>query len=274
MKMSARLFGLLALSVLSLNPAFAAPPSPAFPLLSSWAGDRELPLPCGASLLGYGQKHGYDIHRLDAFSALDPRIAQMVRQVDPASIDVDNEVTQIGLKADVWLFPFLNAYALAGFIDGETEVDFRELPPAAAPVLGLLDHGLDVDYAGFVYGVGGTLVWGVGPAFAALNGVMMRTDLDEEASVEAYVLRPIIGVSAGKCSFWSGAMYQKTQEDHEGSIGIPGLGAVDYDLELEEKEPWNGLIGASCRISRHWGVETECGLGERIQIEASLTYRF
>ena len=274
MKLRDLILVLPAVFVLLLVPAIAETAPPTLPFLSSLAGDRELPLPCGTSVLCYWQEHGYDINRLDASSLLNPLIAQMVQQVDPASIDVDNEVMQAGLKADAWLFPFLNVYALAGYIDGETEVSFGALPPEAAPVLGSLDQGLDVEYSGFVYGVGGTLTWGAGPVFAAVNGVMTWTDGDQETSVEAYVLRPIIGVSAGALSLWTGAMYQKAEEDHEGSIMIPGLGAMDYDLELEEQEPWNWLIGTSYQIAKNWSVEAECGIGERNQVEATLTYRF
>ena len=253
--------------------AWAGEPA-GLPLLSAWAGERELPLPFGVSVLAYGQEHGYDIRRLDASSALDPRIAPMVRQLDPATIEVDNEVTQLGLKADVWLFPFLNVFALAGRIDGETEVSFGALPPEAAPVLGTLDRELDVDYSGFVYGIGGTLTWGAGPVFAAVNGVATWTDLDDETSVEAYVLRPIVGVNAGALSLWTGAMYQEAQEDHEGSIALSGLGSIAYDLELEEKEPWNALVGASYGITRNWRIGAEAGFGERRQLEMLASYRF
>jgi hypothetical protein len=244
------------------------------PLLSEWAGERELPLPFGLTVLCYGQDHGYDINRLSASSALDPRIGPMVQQLDPATIDVDNEVTQIGLKADVWLFPFLNVFALAGRIDGETEVSFGALPPEAAPVLGALDRGLDVEYSGFVYGIGCTLTWGAGPAFAAVNGVATWTDLDEETSVEAYVVRPLVGVRVGALALWAGAMYQRAQEEHEGAIALPGLGSIAYDLELEEQEPWNALVGASYAITANWQIGAEAGFGERTQLEMSVAYRF
>ena len=272
MKWNRWIVGSLALGLWG-SAAFAEAPV-RLPLLAEWAGARELPLPFGVSLLCYGQDHGYDIRRLAASSALDPRIGPMVQQLDPATIDVDNRVTQIGLKADVWLFPFLDVFALAGRIDGETEVSFGELPPEAEPILGALDRGLDVDYSGFVYGVGGTLTWGMGPAFAALNGLATWTDLDEETSVEAYILRPLVGVRVGALALWTGAMYQKAQEDHEGSIALAGLGLIDYDLELEEKEPWNALVGASYDVAKNWQIEAEAGFGERTQLELSVTCRF
>lgn len=245
------------------------------PFCAGLAGDRELPLPCGITLLGYAQEHGYDIQNLEASSPVNPAVGMLVRQIDPAMIDVQNDVLQVGLKADAWLLPFLNIYGLLGGIDGRTDVDFAALPPAAAPVLGALDQGLDVDYAGLLYGVGGTLTWGAGPVFAAVNGILTWTELDEEeTSVQAYILRPILGFRSGAFAAWTGLMYQKAQEEHQGRIQIPGFGPVDYDLEFEEKDPWNMLLGARYEFSRRWNINAEIGLGERMQAEAGLNYRF
>ena len=69
-------------------------------------------------------------------------------------------------------------------------------------------------------------------------------------------------------------MYQKAQEEHKGRIQIPGFGPVDYDLEFEEKEPWNLLLGARYEFSARWNLNAEIGLGERMQAEAGLNYRF
>lgn len=275
--MNLKRVGLASLAVLGMltGLAGAEPARRGLPFCAALAGDRELPLPCGITLLGYAQEHGYDIRELNASSPVNPAVGALVRQIDPAMIDVDNQVLQVGLKADAWLLPFLNVYGLLGGIDGRTDVDFAALPPAAAPVLGALDQGLDVDYAGLLYGVGGTLTWGAGPVFAAVNGILTWTELDEEeASVQAYILRPIIGFRADGFAAWTGLMYQKAQEEHKGRIEIPGFGPVDYDLEFEEKEPWNLLLGARYEFSARWNLNAEIGLGERMQAEAGLNYRF
>lgn len=241
------------------------------PLWSSMAGDREMPLPFGVSAIVYGQDHGYDLTRLSASSAVDPRVEQMVGLVDISSIRVDNKVVQMGLKADAWLLPFLNVYGLVGYIEGDTRVRFGTLPPEVGV---LLPERIDYDYSGVVYGAGGTLVWGMGPAFAALNSVMTWTDLKDRASVEAVVVRPMIGLRHRHVSLWTGAMYQGVEEKQTGRFTVPMLGAVDYDLRMEEKEAWNWLIGASYAFSREWSVEVEVGLGERKQAQAMLSYRF
>lgn len=291
---------LLAAFVLPLSPAWAETGSRLLPFGASWAGGRELPLPFGVSAIGYWQEHGYDLTRLSASSATDPRIERIAPLLDPGSLDVENEVVQIGIKADAWLFPFLNVSALAGYIEGETEVDFgslrdsmamaamggggggmlaRILPPGfdwseALDVLDVMDRGMDVEYSGFVYGVAGMLAWGAGPAFATVDGIATWTDLDMDVSVEAYLVRPIVGLRAGNFAAWTGAMYQAAEETQKGDIDVPGLGRIAYDIEMEEKEPWNWLVGGSCALSKTWSVALECGFGDRTQVQAALTGRF
>jgi hypothetical protein len=275
---------LLATGVVSALPAAAEDNARRLPFWAGLAGDRELPRPWGVSALGYWQDHGYDLEELSATSALDPRIGQVAGMVDPARIDVENEVVQAGIKVDAWVLPFLDVSVLAGYIDGRTEVDFGGLQraagagmamdPMAQQVLMTLDEGLDFDYAGFLYGAGVTLGWSVGPVFAAVNGIATWAELDDDASARAVIARPILGVRFDRLALWTGAMYQDAQERHKGTISVPGLGAVSYDVRLEEKEPWNWLLGTSYAFSDEWQLALEGGIGERTQVEAALTRRF
>lgn len=275
---------LLLACVLPATPACAETVARTLPFWSELAGDQKLPLPYGISLLGYWQDHGYDLTKLEASSALDPRIGQVAGMLDPAMIDVDNEVAQVGVKGDVWLLPFLNLSALLGYVDGQTDIDFGALRRQAAAgtcacsmaqeVLALLDAGLDVDYSGFLYGGGATLAWGIGPVFGALNGIATWAALEDDASVRAYIVRPLVGVRVDRFSVWTGAMYQDAQERHKGSLQVPGLGSVSYDVKLDEKEPWNWIVGAGYEFSERWGLTLEGGFGERTQCEAALTRRF
>lgn len=282
-----RTFAILVLSLAGAGLVAAAGAKPgqrALPFWSDLAGDQKLPLPWGVSLVGYWQDHGYDLTDLTASSALDPRIAQVAGMVDPAQIDVENEVAQVGVKGDVWLLPFLNVSALLGYVDGQTDIDFGALRRQAASgtcgcamaqeVLALLDAGLDVDYSGFLYGGGATLAWGVGPVFGALNGIATWAALEDEASVRAYIVRPIVGVRVDRFSLWTGAMYQDAEERHKGSLQVPGLGTVSYDVKLDEKEPWNWIVGAGYSFSEQWSLSVEGGFGERTQCEAALARRF
>ena len=81
----------------------------------------------------------------------------MASGLDTSTMDVENDVTQMGAQLEVWLLPFLQVYGVIGQVDGETEVDMSKNPVAAG--LGL--NKMNVDYDGMVYGIGATLAYNI-----------------------------------------------------------------------------------------------------------------
>lgn len=274
-------FVFLSLVLASAMGSYAADPAPAaaageartFPLWPSIAEGHELPPPYTVRALYYWQNHGYDINDLGVSSTFVPSLGALAAGLDTSVFDVENDVTQMGAEFDLWLLPFLQVYGLLGRVDGKTEVDMSKSPVAAGMGLGKIN----MDYDGVVYGAGATLVYGYKFMFAALNGIYTTTDLEQESSVKAFILRPIIGAKRDRLSAWVGAMYQDAQEEHKGDLVLPmaqGPVPVSYDLDLEEKEPWNFLVGAEYEITQNWFVMAEVGLGERTQVEAAVGYKF
>ena len=257
---------------LAASGAFAAESESGLPWMKSWGSGRELPSPIGLSVLYYTQNHDYDIDRLAATPRLPPGMPapNLAAGLDTSAIGVENNVDQIGLKADAWLLPFLNAFALVGKIDGTTEVAFGSSPAALA----FGTDRLERDYVGTLYGGGVTLAAGWEDAFVSVQGVWTETDLDAGTSVSATVVRPIVGYQLHAVTAWAGAMWQKTQEEHEGVFPVPALGLVNYDLKLDEKDPWNALTGVRYQLNEHWFAQAEVGFGSRTHIELELTYRF
>jgi len=231
---------------------------PMFPLYRAMAGDRELPSPYGIGITYHHQKQDYDlVNLLVSLPGVD--IAQAA-----AAVEIENTTDEANLKFDLWLLPFLNIFGIIGHVEGETEVT---LPPPLG--------NLDVDYDGLVYGGGFTIAAGIERFFGSLTAVFTETDLDiSTSSVEAFVLTPRVGYSAGFGEIWIGAMYQHTQEEHSGDVVIPQFGNVSFEVELEEKDPWNYLAGVKIDLGKSWDLELEGGVGERRHVTASLTYRF
>jgi hypothetical protein len=228
-----------------------------FPLCRSLAGDRELPSPYGLGITYHHQKQDYKL--VDLMVNL-PGIS-----LEQASVvEIDNRTDEANFKFDLWFLPFLNVFGIIGRVEGETEV-------ALPPPLG----SLEIDYDGLVYGGGMTLAAGVGKYFASITGLFTNTDLDvSTSSVEAFILTPRIGMQTSFGEVWIGGMYQETDEKHSGSVTVPTIGAVQYEVELEEDNPWNYLAGTKINIGKNWDIELEGGIGDRKHITASLTYRF
>ncbi len=237
--------------------ADAEEPSAPFPLFRSWAGDRELPRPFGIGLNLYHQTQDYELRDLRLnLPTLDMGMVSRV--------EIENATSEVDFQADVWLLPFLNVFGIIGNVDGETIVNPG--PP--------LDE-LKVDYDGLVYGGGATLAMGGKRFFGSVSAIITETDLDRAtSSVEAWIVTPRVGVRTNVAEFWVGVMYQQAEERHRGRISVPIFGDVTYDVELEEKEPWNYLVGAGAGIGEHWRLELEAGFGNRKQALLLLSYRF
>jgi hypothetical protein len=273
---------------------------PVFPLLRELACDEELPSPYGVTLTAYGQEQSYSLSALTLIP-LDDKATESLRgllQVSPlqmkalpalpprpdpgtivlpeiprslatpyllGTIGIDNRLREFNLQADLWALPFLNVFALAGQIEGRTRVDLTQL--AGTKLL--------IEYDGFVYGVGAVACYAVRSVFANLNATLTQTELSTSSStVGAWVLMPQLGVKIPWGAVWVGAMYQQADETHEGVIGGEQHGHAYYDASLEDKEPWNCLGGVRLDLPQDWHVDLQAGLGDRENLQASVSRRF
>lgn len=260
--MSTRYGGWLLLGLLATaGPALAQ--ESVLPFGKSLAGGEELPLPFGIGLTIYGQTQDYGLKRL-AFDF--PGIV-----IDPKTIAVDNSIQEANLQLDVWVFPFLNLFGILGTVDGSTNVDLPAVPGLPVP-LGMLR----IEYDGEVYGLGANFVGGGDGWFASLTTIWTQENLsgDFDSNVEAWVITPRVGLRDDHGAVWIGTTYQDVQETHEGSITIPFLGPVAFDVELEAKNAWNIQIGAATAISKRWHLHVEGGFAQRLSAEFGATARF
>jgi hypothetical protein len=228
-----------------------------FPLGRSWVGDRDLPRPFGVGLNLYHQNQDYDLESL-TLNLPDIDMSQA------SAIGIKNVTDELDAQVDLWLLPFLNLFAILGRVQGNTTV--IPGPP--------LDE-LQVGYDGLVYGGGATLAAGTKWLFGSVSAIFTQTHLNtSKSSVEAWILTPRVGVHLKTVAVWVGAMYQHAQEHHQGNISLPFYGDVSYDVQLEEKEPWNYLVGVGTDIGEHWRLEVEAGFGNRKDAVVSIGYRF
>ena len=230
--------------------------SSVFPLGRSWAGNQKLPLPFGIGITYYYQQQDYDLASLDVGPIpLPPGLL--------SDVEVTNDISEINLKADLWILPFLNVFGLIGDVNGETRVDL-------GPALGQIT----VDYDGLVYGGGFTAAVGVKRFFTSLTTHFMLTDLKgDRSSVQAWLVTPKAGFVFERGALWGGAMFQRADEEHMGSIEIPYFGEVGYEVVLKEKNPWNFLVGGQFALATHFVLEVEGGFGNRKHAIVSFTYR-
>ena len=245
----------------------------------------ELPLPLGISANFYYERQDFKVQDLEV--AFDGgnfiSIGDFIRLED-----IDTRQSNINLRLDAWLFPFLNVYGLFGFTEGN--MDGEVFVPGRPPLLPALTIPLDIDYEGPTYGGGATLAGGLRlPArpsmtvFAVADGNLTRTDLDfvddnleSGSKIDAFVFSSRLGVrerinESIHGAVWVGAMYQNVAQDFEGRVKSLN---ISFKVEQEPQHPWNALVGARLEAGRHFDFILEGGLGGRRSILGTLSYRF
>jgi hypothetical protein len=249
---------------LALPLTAGAEPGPLF--MKHLLGDREFYEPWGIGIDFYTMDQQYRISQLQ-FQLPGVSIP------DPSLLDVQNEVQHFDLKADVWLTPFLNLFAILGRLDADTVVDLSSVPVTGLPFpLGKLP----VSYDGTVYGAGLTLAYGGEHWFTSVTSTWTDTDLggDFDSSVTTFTAQPRIGLVKDKWTFWVGGLYLDTEEKHSGTIELPILGAVPFSVELEGSDKWNSAVGTGYTFSPKATIYLEIGFGDRDHTLFNYTYRF
>lgn len=238
------------------------------PFMQGLAGDAELPRPWGIGLDFYTMDQDYDIQSLE-FNLPIPG----VELGDPHDIKSTNEVMHFDLKADVWLLPFLNVFAIVGRVDTDTTVDFSEAEITGLPFeLGLLP----VNFDGTVFGGGFTLAYGTDNWFASATTTFTETSIsgDFKSSVDSFTVQPRVGLIRGNWTYWAGAMYLDVDEHHRGVIKLPYIGDADFAVELVTTDHWNYTAGLAHYFSDKANLSFEVGFGNRSHTLFNFNYRF
>ncbi|MCL1140577.1 virulence protein [Shewanella pneumatophori] len=198
----------------------------------------------------------------------------------------------LSLRGDMWVLPFLNLYGVIGHTKGSSianvklEADLTEvLPPLfckfnpcslASPAFDFI-----LDFKGTTYGVGGTIVGGIGNWFALLDVNYTNTRLNIlDGEISSIVVSPRAGYRTEynnrDVQIWAGAMYQNVEQNFSGylrDIGIP-LGNAKFEVNQHLADKWNGLIGSQVSLTSNIDLLMEFGLGTRTSFMMGVGYRF
>jgi len=265
--------------------------------LPVWGGKEasdsghELPLPLGLSgNVFYSIEQNFDLSKV-ALGTPGGKLLDLGSLVRVTNVKVSETATTSRL--DAWVLPFLNVYAIVGYVQGHAHIDVR---PATIP--GLRAHGPKLDFRlqfdGPTVGLGTTLAGGYRPfkgretvVFGLADINFTRTFLDFEHvvsmldPVDVAVLSMRLGVRERICentpfgaayvSLWGGGMYQGVQETMKGRLGLVDL---RFRADVQAADPWSGLIGGRVELGEHLILTTEVGFGDRKTIMFELNYRF
>lgn len=299
---------------LPAKPAAAAPEEShsVLPFLGDEARKRgyELPLPFGVNINYMNIRQNIDVDSIN-FNGLSLK----GHSLDNAfKINVGNTRERSKtetVKLDAWLLPFMNVYGLVGYTDGHSVsqigVDVlgphgHSIPLAPKYKNQLQNLAFQLDFKGTTYGIGTTLVGGVGNWFTAFDANYTQTRFDIlDGSIDAFTISPRIGyrfntpgndtlhLPSGKLNLWVGSMYQDVQQEFKGSLSdltMPSEalqtmvnaanrdGKGRFDVKQHLSSPWNVLVGAQYELTRNFNVTTEIGFADRNSFFVAGEYRF
>jgi len=245
----------------------------------------DLPLPLGIGVNYYREQQPFHIKDLQI-----SRRGDLVSVKDFVELDrVDTTQWNAIARADVWLFPFLNLYGIAGHTSGKMEgvVGLPAIPILDIPAQEL---PLNIAYEGPTFGGGATLAGGAKISergaltlfvVADLNYTVTDLDFTDErlftdTKAEALVFSARIGLRRKiserlHLGIWAGTMFQDVSEF---LVGRAADQAFAFMVVQDPVAPWNALLGARLEIGRHWDLMVEGGLGTRTSIMGGLTFRF
>ncbi|MCG9660952.1 hypothetical protein [Vibrio mediterranei] len=198
------------------------------------------------------------------------------------------EGSNVTLRGDVWLLPFMNVYGILGYTQAQSTAEIDSISIIGIPIP-VEDAKFTLDMSGITYGVGTTVVGGINNWFALLDLNYTYTDIDAiDGSIKTFVAAPRVGhrwqyTGGRELRVFVGAMYQDVQQHLSGDIKALGLDLGDmnfliddtrFEVSQRSEQKWNALAGFQYSLNRDWDILAEAGFGQRKSAFVSLGRRF
>jgi hypothetical protein len=233
------------------------------PFLGEEARKRgiELPAPFGVGVVYYHLDRAIDI--TDVRVGRNGESPSSVSQF--AQLGSSSRVDNLNVKFDVWLLPFLNVYAIAGYIWNESsttiDVTLPPLAPGGAPRQRRMT--VPTELTGTVGGLGLTLAGGYGPFFVALDVNAAQADLGFDNRFHAVVTSARGGWhgQAGDrpVRAWVNATYWNTFAEATGTVADPDGGTLAFEVDQGPEHPWTFGLGMAYSATHAFDLAVDGG---------------
>jgi hypothetical protein len=238
----------------------------------------ELPLPFGVSAVyNYLSR---DIEVTDVRVGVNGAALDSVSQF--ANFNARGTVNGALVKADAWLFPFLDVYLLLGYIYNSTDMNVQVTVPRPGPLPGTRQFNITTKVVldGFVGGGGVTVAGGYRQFFVMADVNYTQTEMGFDDRFRALIASARTGwngkVGPIPLRLWVGGAYWDTKNTAKSTVDVPGVGAVRFEADQGPKNPWNMVVGISSSLHRHFDLFAEYGFspGDLVFFAGGLTFRF
>jgi hypothetical protein len=249
-------FTLLALAAASIaraqtpeEPSPLPEPRHKLPFLQGEAIKRGIELP---RTFGIGLVYYYLDRDIEVSDVRVGRNGATPRSVsDFAQLSSTSKVNNVNIKADMWLLPFLNVYAIAGYLHNESTTTIDVTLPPILPNGSERRFTLEVptEIEGTVGGVGMTLAGGYGPFMFAVDVNADQADLGFDDKFKAVVTSIRAGWNGQAGSrplrVWLNSTYWDTFATATGTVDDPDGGTLEFEVDQGPEHAWTYGLGMS-----------------------------
>ncbi|CAH1583304.1 hypothetical protein [Vibrio rotiferianus] len=263
-----------------------------------------LPIPIGISLFANTQEVNYISENDFILTAHGGMLGGLKGQkgyiVPKDDVSITGNDQSIQLRADAWIFPFLNVYGLAGYTEGNKDItvtlqNAKNENRKPLPFLNKIKQPITIglDYNAYNLGIGVVaatqvrvhrkinpiIITVAGTATNAWTNMTDSTILTTIGSVRA---GQRYYTEIGEFGIFAGYQYQNIRQDITGSISARGTDAefilqdLDFNVALKSKENHNASIAImyDFGLGESWQMFAEYGFLNWKQVTVSAGYRF
>jgi hypothetical protein len=265
-------------------PTSASAPQPEsrrmLPFLADEAIKRgyDLPLPFGAGLIltGLGNRK-IDVTDVRVGLENPPRSVSNFLQLGATS-----DVFNANLKFDAWVLPFLDVYALVGYVRNHSTSDALITVPAPGPVPGNLqfEKQIETNLDGVVGGVGLAVATGYKNFFLVLDASFIQSDLGFDNAFKATIATVRAGyrgrIRDMPLQMWLGVGNWDTAATASGHTDLGSLGQLTFEADQRPHSRWMYDVGSNLEISKKLQMVLDVGadLDGGYFVVVGPTYRF
>jgi hypothetical protein len=243
--------------------ATTPPPHRRLPLMADEARARgyELPLTFGTgAILTY--LDGREIEVTDVRVGLDGN-SQSVS--DYATLGSTSTVFNANFRFDTWVLPFLNVYALVGYVHNDSATRIHVQIPRPGPLPGNMEFDTEVDTSldGTVGGVGMTLAAGYKSFFMVADFNYNRADLGFDDRFTAKIGSIRAGwqgkVNGRGLQTWLGAGNWNTAATAKGHVDLEDGRRLTFEADQRPATNWMYDLGVNFMPTPHWQLFGDFG---------------
>jgi hypothetical protein len=175
-----------------------------------------------------------------------------------ATLGSSSDVFNSNLRFDTWLLPFLNVYAIVGYVHNESDTSIHVELPRPGPIPGTLvrDTTVKTSLDGTVGGVGMTLAAGYKSFFMVADYNYARADLGFDDNFTAKIGSIRAGwqgkVGGRSLQTWLGAGNWDTAATASGHADLGEGLTLTFEADQHPHTEWMYEIGVNVMWNRSW----------------------